>query len=108
MCPVRANRLSAVAKRTGTHFVISAVLTDTGAPAYFTRAGAWTTSLQQAGTFPTEEQRDVQLAVAVTQERQICDAYAFAVVLDGTKIDPLTMREQIRSLGPTTRIRRPD
>lgn len=97
-----------VAKRTGTHFVISAVLTDTGAPAYFTKIASWTPALQEAMAFATEEERDVQLAVAKGQERQVCDPYAFAVQLDGTRIDPLTTRETIRAEGPTTRVRRPD
>lgn len=104
----RAFRLRAVAKRTGTHFVISAVLTDTGAPAYFTSTGSWAASLQEAGTFATQEECDSQLAVAQTQERLVCDAYTIGVVVDGKVIEPLTMREQIRALGPTTRVRRPD
>lgn len=97
-----------VAKRTGTHFVISAVLTDTGAPAYFTQASSWTASLQEAATLATQEERDAQLAVAEAQERQVCDPYAFAVRIEAGRIDPLSTREEIRAKGPTTRIRRPD
>jgi hypothetical protein len=97
-----------MAKRTGTHYVISAQLLDTGAPAYLTAEGVWSTNLQQAATVLTDEERDALLAQAAQQERIVCDPYFFDVRVEHNTIDPLSARERIRALGPSTRVRRPD
>ena len=92
----------------GTHFVISASFTESGAPAYLTRNGTWARDLQAAVPIATEAERDALLAEALRQERQVCDAYFFDVRIDAGVIDPLSTRERIRAEGPTVRIRRPD
>lgn len=92
----------------GTHFVISAGLTSTGAPAYLRADGGWSTTLQEAYPAISEEERDRLLAEALRQEREVCDPYAFAVNLVQGKIDPLSAREKIRATGPTVPYRRPD
>jgi hypothetical protein len=92
----------------GTHFVISAVLTDTGAPTYLTADGSWSPDLQRAATPDSEAERDRLLEAALAQERLVCDPYFFDVALEAGVIDPLSARERIRAEGPTTRIRRPD
>jgi hypothetical protein len=97
-----------MAIRGGTHFVISASLTDTGAPTYLARGGEWTRDLQAALTVESEAERDALLEAALRQERLVCDPYFFDVRVQGTTIDPLSARERIRAEGPTTRIRRPD
>jgi hypothetical protein len=97
-----------MAKRSGTHYVISAQLLETGASAYLTAAGVWSTNLQDALTVVTDEERDALLAQAAKQERVICDPYFFDVRVEHNTIDPLSARERIRAFGPTTRVRRPD
>ncbi len=97
-----------MAKRAGTHFVISANLTDTGAPVYLGAAGSWVSDLQKSATPETEAERDALLEQALRQERLVCDPYYFDVRVEGGAIDPLSARERIRAAGPTTRIRRPD
>jgi hypothetical protein len=97
-----------MAKRGGTHYVISASLTDTGAPTYLTKDGGWSPDLQRAAPILSDEERDALLAEALRQERKVADPYFFDVRLDGSAIDPLSARERIRAAGPTTRIRRPD
>jgi len=98
-----------MAKRSGTHYVLSAQLLGTGAPAYLTAAGVWSTCLQDAHTVLTDEERDRLLAQAEQQQRIVCDPYVFDVRVEpGGTIDPLSARERIRALGPTTRVRRPD
>lgn len=92
----------------GTHFVISASFTESGAPAYLGRDGSWTRDLQAARTTASEAERDELLGEALRHERTVCDAYFFDVRVDGTVIDPLSTRERIRAEGPTVRIRRPD
>ena len=97
-----------MAKRSGTHYVISAQLLETGAPAYLTVAGVWSTNLQDAATVLTDEERDALLAQAARQERIVCDPYFFDVRVEQSTIDPLSARERIRAFGPSTRVRRPD
>jgi hypothetical protein len=97
-----------MAIRGGTHFVISASLTDTGAPTYLTKDGGWTRDLQAALLVQSEVERDSLLEAALRQERLVSDPYFFDVRLEGSAIDPLSARERIRAEGPTTRIRRPD
>jgi hypothetical protein len=92
----------------GTHFVISASFTESGAPAYLTGDGSWSPNLQAATTIPSEAERDEKLAEALRHERVVCDAYFFDVRVEGSVIDPLSARERIRAEGPTVRIRRPD
>jgi len=100
--------LTKMAKRSGTHYVISAQLLETGASAYLTAAGVWSTNLQAALTLLTDEERDVLLAEAGKQERIVCDPYFFEVRVEQNTIDPLSTRERIRAFGPSTRVRRPD
>jgi hypothetical protein len=92
----------------GTHFVISAGLTSTGAPAYLTKDGTWIADLQRAFAIDGEAERDRLLSIAAKQEREVTDPYAFAVTVEGGKIDPLSKRELIRATGPTVPYRRPD
>jgi uncharacterized protein DUF2849 len=92
----------------GTHFVISASFTDTGAPAYLTADGGWSGELQSAVLIEGEAERDEQLARALRQERVVCDPYFFDAKRVGKLIDPISTREKIRAEGPTVRVRRPD
>lgn len=92
----------------GTHFVISASFTGSGAPAYLNREGAWVRNLQSAAPIASEAERDTLLARALRQEREVCDAYFFDVRVENSVIDPLSTRERIRAEGPSVRIRRPD
>jgi hypothetical protein len=97
-----------MAKRLGTHYVISAQALDTGASVYLTPERVWSTNLQQAALVLTDAERDELLALAAKQERLVCDPYFFDVRVADNTIDPLSARERIRALGPTTRGRRPD
>ena len=97
-----------MAKRTGTHYVISAQRLDSGAPAYLTASGAWSTQLRDALTVVTDEERDALLAQAEEQQGIVCDPYFFDVRVERSTIEPLSARERIRAFGPTTRVRRPD
>jgi hypothetical protein len=97
-----------MARRAGTHYVISAQALDTGAPTYLAAGGVWSPNLQDALTVVTDAERDELLAQAMKQERLVCDPYFFDVRVEANTIDPLSARERIRAEGPTTRIRRPD
>ena len=92
----------------GTHFVITANFLGSGAPAYRRKDGTWATDLQEAHPAETDAERDLMVADAAREEREVADAYAFAVRLIGSVIDPLTAREEIRAKGPSVAYRRPD
>jgi hypothetical protein len=93
---------------TGTHFVISASLTSTGAPTYRDANGAWVTDLKQAHPAADEAERDRMLEASQLEEHEVCDPYPFAVCVEDGGIVLLTAREKIRATGPTVPVRRPD
>ena len=92
----------------GTHFVVTANLLGSGAPAYRRKDGTWSTNLQEAHPAATEAECDGMLTEAAREEGTVADAYVFPVRLVGPVIDPLTAREEIRAKGPTVPYRRPD
>lgn len=93
----------------GTHYVISASFTVSGAPAYLAADGTWTSSLQEAWPIADEAERDARLAGAAHQQQVVSDPYYFDARLEGAALDPLSTRERIRASGtPTVRVRRPD
>lgn len=97
-----------VARSRGTHFVITANTTDDGSAVYLRSDGSWAIRLSDAGPIVSEAERDTALAIARRQERDICDPYAFRVVLGPEGPRATNTREQIRGTGPTTPLRRPD
>ncbi|HXC53037.1 MAG TPA: DUF2849 domain-containing protein [Candidatus Limnocylindrales bacterium] len=92
----------------GTHFVVTANFLASGGPAYRRTDRSWSPRLQDAHPVATEAERDAMLAEAVLEESEVADAYAFPVRLEGSLIDPLTAREEIRASGPSVAYRRPD
>jgi len=98
-----------MAKTKGTHFVISAAHTSTGAPAYLKADGAWSSDLADAHALPSKEEARALVAKAdLEQQRVVCDPYFFPVRFEASAIDPLSARESIRAKGPSVPIRRPD
>jgi hypothetical protein len=99
-----------VARSFGTHYVITANLTDDGAPVYLRENGSWSLQLSDARAIPVDDEaeRDACLTRADSEQRRVCDPYAFKVdVTDGVP-KVTTTRERIRATGPTTPLRRPD
>ncbi len=97
-----------MARSRGTHFVVTANTTDDGSAVYLRADGGWATRLREAWAIGSESERDVALAEARSQERHICDPYAFRVEVDPDGPRATNVREQIRGTGPTTPLRRPD
>lgn len=95
-------------KPKGTHHVISASETDTGAPLYLAVGGHFSPKLSDALPISNEEERDQLLSDALGREREISDPYTFMVVLEDGVPVALSARELIRATGPTTVMRRPD
>ncbi len=98
-----------MAKLKGTHHVVSASLTDTGAPAYLKSDGSWSGSFSDASPFESEAAAAERAALADEHDqRAVCDPYTFAVRLEGGRPLPISERERIRAEGPSVRVRRPD
>ena len=97
-----------MARSRGTHYVVTANTTDDGSAVYLQHDGRWVKRLNQAWAIASETTRDAALDRARTQERHICDPYAFKVVLGPTGPRATNTREQIRGQGPTSPLRRPD
>lgn len=97
-----------VARSRGTHFVVTANTTDDGSAVYLRADGSWATRLSDAWATQSEQERDDAIARARTQERHICDPYAFKVVLGPKGPSATNVREQIRGTGPTSPLRQAD
>ena len=97
-----------MARSFGTHFVITANLTDDGAPVYLRDDGTWSPRLSEALATADEARRHALLSTVAGQERVVCDPYAFKVNVEGGRAVASTARERIRSQGPTTPLRRAD
>lgn len=96
------------ARNKGTHFVITANRLQDGATVYLGSDRSWGEHLDGALAIVDEAEQTALLAFAKSEERTVCDPYAFSVnVVDGRPV-VLTQRETIRSQGPTVAYRRPD
>lgn len=90
-----------VARSKGTHFVVTANTLIEGAAVYLRADGSWAPRLSDAWAIEQESDRDAAIAVARTQERHVCDPYAFKVVVSPQGPKATNVREQIRGVGPT-------
>ena len=97
-----------MAKLIGTHHIVTASFTDTGAPAYLTPSGEWSADFQLSNAVQDEAQANDLVAVALKQERLVSDPYAIMINQTNGLKEPLSQRELIRAQGPTTPLRRPD
>ncbi len=97
-----------MAKLKGTHHVVTASFTESGAPAYLTSNGDWSSESQRAHAIDSEEPANEIVAAALKQERLVSDPYTIMVNRQADRSQPLSQREAIRAEGPTTPLRRPD
>ncbi len=97
-----------MARSRGTHFVVTANTLIEGAAVYLRVDGSWALQLSEAWPIGDEPTRDAAIAAARTQERHVCDPYAFKVIVGPQGPKATNTREQIRGVGPTVALRRPD
>lgn len=98
-----------MAKSKGTHYVVTASVTETGAPTYLKADGSWSPRIQDAAYTESEAQAAGLVEEAnVHQQRHVSDPYSFMVLIENGKVDPMSARENIRAFGPSVRVRRPD
>ena len=76
-----------------------------GEVVYLAAGGAWTEWLADSRVARSDEETAALLAIAEEAVRGhiVVDAYAMAVTQANGEIAPLSQRERIRALGPTTR-----
>ncbi|HSC87166.1 MAG TPA: DUF2849 domain-containing protein [Polyangiaceae bacterium] len=92
-----------------THWIVTANFTASGAVAYLREDGSWGQKLAESRLFADEEATKPLVALAQkTQQFTVSDPYGIDVHVGESGIEPVTKRESIRALGPTTPIRRPD
>lgn len=91
-------------------FVVTANRTDDGVTVYRDAQGAWSEQFAAAHVHADKEGAEQALGAARSEERLVCDPYAFPVDVDATgKPVALTVREQIRAAHqPTCCQRRPN
>jgi hypothetical protein len=83
-------------------WIVTANYTADGAVGYFTAKGAFSRQVADAALYATKEEADAACKEAGKAEAVVADPYVMEVVeTDGGKLDLLSARERIRSLGPT-------
>ena len=88
--------------------IITASTTESGAAVYMRDDSTWTSQIEAATAFEPGPGLDKMLAVATSQEGIVCDPYVMDVRREKGGLRPLSIREEIRSQGPTTPVRRGD
>ncbi len=88
--------------------IITASTTESGAAVYMRGDSTWTLQIEAATAFEPGPGLDKMLAVATSQEGIVCDPYVMEVRREKGGLRPLSIREEIRSQGPTTPVRRGD
>jgi hypothetical protein len=97
-----------MAQERGTHFIVTANLTESGSPVYWSEACGWTAEVQKADAIEVESRKEELIRQASQEQQLVCDPYAFTVRLQDGLIELMSAREKIRSKGPTVRVRKPD
>jgi hypothetical protein len=82
-------------------WIVTANFTVDGAVGYFTAARAFSRQVSDALVFATKEEAEVVRQEALRAEAVVTDPYLTEVVESEGKLDLLSARERIRSLGPT-------
>ena len=86
--------------------VITANRLREGDVVYMAAGHKWVENLQQALAVETQDALDGMLANAATDVKAqlVLDPYAIPVDSAGGEINPLSMKERIRALGPSNRL----
>jgi hypothetical protein len=82
-------------------WIVTANYTVDGAVGYFTAARAFSRQVSDAVVFETKDEAEEARKEAARAEAVVSDPYVMEVVVSDGKLDLLSARERIRSLGPT-------
>ena len=101
--------LPAMQHKRATHWIVTANFTADGGVAYLEPSGQWGRELARAALYADEAATKPRVVQAQkTEQFLVCDPYGIDVHANEAGIEPVTKRESIRALGPTTPVRRPD
>lgn len=84
-------------------WIVTANYTVDGAVGYFTAARGFSRQVSDAVIFATKDEAEVARQEALKAEAVVADPYLMEVVETEGKLDLMSARERIRSLGPTVR-----
>lgn len=76
--------------------------------AYLDAEGAWVNTLDEAQVFTDSDLAEQRLADVRKAESKITEPYVFPAEMTDGRLNPLSAREKLRAVGPSTRLRRPD
>lgn len=82
-------------------WILTANFTVDGAVGYFTAARSFSRQVSDVIVFATKEEAEAARQEALRAEAVVSDPYITEVVDTDGKLDLLSARERIRSLGPT-------
>lgn len=82
-------------------WIVTANYTVDGAVGYFTAARSFSRHVSDALVFTTKDEAESARTEAMRAEAVVTDPYLMEVVDSDGKLDLLSARERIRSLGPT-------
>lgn len=84
-------------------WVVTANFTVDGAVGYFTAARTFSRQVSDAVVFATKDDAEAARLEALRAEAVVADPYLVEVTESDGKLDLMSARERIRSLGPTVR-----
>ncbi|HUB97334.1 MAG TPA: DUF2849 domain-containing protein [Stellaceae bacterium] len=88
--------------QSGVHRLVTANRLRDGAPVYRADDGQWVTSIDAAALVPESEgDRLLEEAQSGPLPLPVVAPYLIEAVREEGKIEPVTLREQIRAAGPT-------
>ena len=76
--------------------------------AYLDAQGAWVKSIADANVFEESEAAEQRLTEVRKAESTITEPYIFPAEMTGGQLTPISAREKLRAVGPSTRLRHPD
>lgn len=82
-------------------WIVSVNYTRDGAVGYFTAARTYSRQVSDAAIFATKEEAEAARLEALKAEALVADPYLMEVTETDGKLDLMSARERIRSLGPT-------
>ena len=82
-------------------WIVTANYTVDGAVGYFTAARSFSRQVADAVVFASKDEAEAARVEAARAEAVVSDPYVMEVVESEGKLDLLSARERIRSLGPT-------
>jgi hypothetical protein len=92
---------SEMMSKTPLKWIVTGNLTADGAVAYLATDQSWSRKLSEVHVFSTKDEAEAARKLATQREALVSDPYITEVADTAGKLDVLSARERIRSLGPS-------